>query len=68
MTHVPEHDTELEGKRDNRKQPRVNLTVPRDTIRINNLLKWHRKLIRREMCWPLYILPELNLNELKSSM
>ena len=68
MPHVPEHDSELEGEGDDREEPGVDLSVARDAVGIDDLLEWHRELIRCEVGRTSGIPLKLDLAELEAGV
>lgn len=55
MTHITEHDSEEERKRDDSRQPRVYFPVPWNTVCIDYLLESIRKGVEVEVCWRFHV-------------
>lgn len=51
MTHVAKHHSKKEGKGDARVERWVDFLVGRNTVRINDFLKYPCELIRLEVSW-----------------
>lgn len=51
VPYVAEHDSEQKGERDDREQSRVDFSVSRNAVSVDDQLEWKSEVVRLDVGW-----------------